>query len=182
MKYDLKKDKIAIHCSTEEISEQVIEALINNNFLTSGAAARDLHWKVYKHNTCFNVAEHMVKFSSVMYYSNIDYEVISAEEYLKWLDGLVKVDRPVFPPPESKTIDWEAMALGKGKINDFEMPFRYTTAAEPEAYTVEYDSESKQVTYTTSKGIEISCITPANWTETRVFQFMEAFVKSVKTK
>ena len=49
-----------------------------------------------------------------------------------------------------------------------------------EGETVKYHSQRHSVYFETKDGVKITCEIP-NWANTRIFQFMEAFVKSVKT-
>lgn len=82
MKYDVTKDKIAIHCSTEELSDQVIDKFIELKVNCCSTRDKD-RWEYYDVTTCY-VGNYHGKFgySPVDFLSEKGFDVVSAQDYL----------------------------------------------------------------------------------------------------
>lgn len=74
--------KEAVHCSTPELSQEVLNKANRIGFSTY-TEIEDLLWGLYKDQTCYNFEGQSIQYAKRSHYQEIGYTVISAEEYLK---------------------------------------------------------------------------------------------------
>jgi len=85
MKYDVKKEKIAIHCPTKELAEKVID-----KFIELGVEIKATWWPSYEEETCFRAYYNVFGYEKQYFYQENGYKIITAQDYLDSFEWIPK--------------------------------------------------------------------------------------------
>ena len=99
-KGDLKIDKnTVVHCTTEELANKVLAIADKLGYRWEGESYKGLNrWGTFKEQTCYNLT--VGRLCNIYYYKNEKYNIIEAENFLKFHENNVA-------KTDSSDIDWE---------------------------------------------------------------------------
>ena len=84
---EFKSNRIAVHCRTEEESENFCKLMVKNSTPVGGN-----YWERYKENTCYTYNNDSGYYDS--YYSTIKYYELEGYTILEWSDYMEDNDMP----------------------------------------------------------------------------------------
>lgn len=78
-------EKTAIHCSTEELAEEVLLIAKNDGLVWASGEAieKKTEWTNYYDRTCYDLP-HGVAYADKDFYVSEGYHILSAEEFISW--------------------------------------------------------------------------------------------------
>ena len=76
--------KIAIHCLTEAEADKVLQIMQDNGISWVGGDSfqTDNEFSNYYEDTCYNLQDNILEYSSVAYYTRNKYKIISAAAFI----------------------------------------------------------------------------------------------------
>ena len=89
MKYDVKKEKIAIHCPTKKLAEKVIDKFIELG-VNNCDESNKKDWGVENEVTCFRGYANEFGYDNEYFYQKNGYQIIPAQEYLDSFEWIPK--------------------------------------------------------------------------------------------
>jgi len=89
MKYDVKKEKIAIHCPTKDLAKKVIDKFIELGVGHCDESNKN-DWSIENEVTCFRGYTNDFGYDDKDYYQKNDYQIIPAQKYLDSFEWIPK--------------------------------------------------------------------------------------------
>ena len=121
-------NKEAIHCSTEELANQVLRLLHNNGYEWNGGRSLtgNNNYEFYTSETCYCADDKLISYSPQVFFTKEGYTIITAEDFIKRSEEKImkkeiigyKLTKPEYKEAVEKILGGELKSYGEFNFRD----------------------------------------------------------------